>query len=187
MFSNKAAPAFALTLAALCAAACERGGEERVQSNPSGFKVPRYVSLGSNEINGRAGPSEDHPILWTYTAKGLPVQVVAENEDWRRICDPEGGLSWVKRSLIDGERRVMRLKTERLAVRRRPANDAPAVAYLNPRAVAALDHCDKGWCRITVGEEEGWTPESEVWGTAPAPQCRGPTGMTRGAAAAPRG
>jgi SH3-like domain-containing protein len=187
MFSNKArpAPSLAVAIAALALAACGGRGELRDPENPSGFKVPRYVSIRSGKVNGRAGPSEEHPILWTYTAKGLPVQVVAETQDWRRICDPEGGLSWVKRSFVGGERSVMRLKGDRLAVHRRPAADSPVVAYLNPRGVAALDHCDKGWCRIEIGEEQGWTPESEVWGTAPAPQCRGASGMTRGAIIAP--
>jgi SH3-like domain-containing protein len=168
-----------LGLAALGLAACERGAETRDPSTPSGFKVPRYVTIRSGEVNGRAGPSEEHPVLWTYTARGLPVQVVAETTDWRRICDPEGGLSWVKRSLVGGERRVMRLKDERLPVRRRPAEDAPIATYLQPRALAALDECEAGWCRVEVGSARGWVPEDEVWGTAEEPQCRGASGMTR--------
>jgi len=181
MFSNRARPSMrlAVAFAAFALAACSGRGEMRDPDNPSGFKVPRYVSIRSGKVNGRAGPSEEHPILWTYTAKGLPVQIVAETQDWRRICDPEGGLSWVKRSFVTGERKVMRLKPERLAVRRRPAADAPIAAYLNPRGVAALDRCDKGWCRIEVGEQQGWAPENEIWGTAPAPQCRGATGANR--------
>lgn len=183
MFDNKAGKAALLAVAgaAFALAACGGDREARDPDTPSGFKVPRYVSIRSGKVNGRAGPSEEHPVLWTYTAKGLPVQVVAETEDWRRICDPEGGLSWVKRTFVTGERNVMRVKGERLALRRRPQADADTVAFLNPKGVAALDRCDKGWCLLDIGEKEGWAPESEIWGTAPAAQCRGPTGMTRGA------
>lgn len=182
-----AKPLLALALAGLAAAACEGRGETRDPDTPSGFKVPRYVSLKSGKVNGRAGPSEEHPILWTYTARGLPVQIVAETEDWRRICDPEGGLSWVKGSLLTGERKAMRLKEERLALRRRPDPEATVVAHLNPQAVAPLDRCDKGWCRITVGDRKGWAPENEIWGTASTPQCRGASGMTRRAVRPPSG
>ena len=170
----------AVILGLFALAACGGENETRDPETPSGFKVPRYVSIRSVKVNGRAGPSEEHPVLWTYTAKGLPVQIVAETEDWRRICDPEGGLSWVNRTFVTGERKVMRVKAQKLALRRRPELEAATVAYLNPRGVAALERCDKGWCQIDLGGKEGWAPESEIWGTAEAAQCRGPTGMTRG-------
>jgi SH3-like domain-containing protein len=178
MFSNKAA--LPLSFAALLAtAACGGAKEARDANNPSGYKVPRYVSLSSGKVNGRSGPGEDHKILWTYQANGLPVQIVAETEDWRRICDPEGGLSWVKRSFLNGPRHVMRMQDDPLVVHRGPKAASPPVATLGRRALAALDHCDKGWCLVRVGDVKGWVEEREVWGTAPAPQCRGPSGMTR--------
>ena len=49
--------------------------------------MPRYVSLKFGEVNGRQGPSEDDKLLWTYHAKGLPVQIIAETAEWRRIID----------------------------------------------------------------------------------------------------
>ena len=54
----------------------------------SGFCVPRYLSLKRGEVMGRGGPGKDYPALWVYRVQGLPVQVVAETTDWRRICDP---------------------------------------------------------------------------------------------------
>jgi SH3-like domain-containing protein len=44
-------------------------------------------------VNARVGPGEDYKALWTFQAKGVPVQIVETSEDWRRICDPEGGLA----------------------------------------------------------------------------------------------
>ena len=177
MFSYQAV--LPVAFAALALVACDGRKDLRDPKNPSGYKVPRYVSISSGKVNGRAGPSEEHPILWTYRARGLPVQIVAETEDWRRICDPEGGLSWVKRGFLNGPRYVMRTKEARLAVLRRPAADAQAVAWLGHRSLASLDHCEKGWCKVKVGDTVGWTQEREIWGTAPTAQCRGPSGMTR--------
>ena len=79
------------------------------KTTPSGLPVPRYVSLKFAEVNARAGPGDDSRLLWVYRAKGLPVQVVAETDEWRRICDPEGGLAWVHKRTTDGRRTVMRL------------------------------------------------------------------------------
>jgi SH3-like domain-containing protein len=142
------------------------------KTTPSGLPVPRYVSLKFAEVNARAGPGDDSRLLWVYRARGLPVQVVAETDEWRRICDPEGGLAWVHKRTTDGRRTVMRLASQPLALRGAAQPNAHVNAYLQSRALADLDRCEKGWCRIKAGAASGWTPAGEVWGTAAAAQCR---------------
>lgn len=139
---------------------------------PSGLPVPRYVSLKFDSVNARAGPSDDHRLLWVYHAKGLPVQVIAETEDWRRICDPDGQVSWVHRRTTDGRRTVMRLKPGPASILSSPKAQASVVAYLAPRALASIDRCNKGWCKVKVGSIGGWMAASDLWGTDDAPQCR---------------
>ena len=39
----------------------------------SGLPVPRYVSLKSDHVNVRAGPTKDNDVAWVYTRSGLPV------------------------------------------------------------------------------------------------------------------
>ena len=43
----------------------------------SGLPVPRYVSLKSDHVNVRAGPTKDNDVSWVYTRAGLPVEVTA--------------------------------------------------------------------------------------------------------------
>ena len=143
---------------------------ERV--TPSGLPVPRYVSLKFDKVNARSGPGDDHKLLWVYQVRGLPVQVVAETSEWRRICDPEGGRVWVHRRTTDGRRTVMNTRKGPVALSHKPKPDAQAVAFLNPRALATLVRCDQGWCRVRVDGVTGWTREGELWGPAEAPQCR---------------
>lgn len=147
--------------------------EKSDRPTPSGLPVPRYVSLKFDRVNARSAPGDDSRLLWVYRTKGLPVQVVAETADWRRICDPEGGLAWVHRRTTDGRRMVMRVKPAPLAMRAKASETARVVAYLSPRALAELDRCDKGgWCKLTAGRAKGWVPAAQVWGTAEEPQCR---------------
>ena len=140
---------------------------------PSGLPVPRYVSLKFDTVNARSAPGDDSRLLWVYHQRGLPVQVVAETLDWRRICDPERGLAWVHRRTTDGRRMVIRLKPGPLAMHAKPDAASRTVALLQPRSLAELDRCNKGgWCRLKAGHVSGWAPADEVWGTAEAPQCR---------------
>ncbi len=139
---------------------------------PSGYPVPRYVTLKFGEVNARAGPGDDHRLLWVYRTKGLPVQVVAETADWRRVCDPEGGKAWVHKRVTDGRRAVLNLEPRRAPLLKKPQAGALTAAYLAPRGMAGLDRCEKGWCRIKTPGAAGWVREGALWGTAVAPQCR---------------
>src|SRR4051794_10359129 len=70
----------------------------------SGLPIPRYVSLKSDHVNVRAGPTKDNDIAWIYTRSGLPVEITAEFENWRRVRDSEGAEGWVYHSLLSGRR-----------------------------------------------------------------------------------
>jgi len=147
--------------------------KDKERPTPSGLPVPRYVSLKFDVVNARSAPGDDSRLLWVYRARGLPVQVVAETNEWRRICDPERGLAWVHRRTTDGRRMVMRLQAQPLAMLANPKEGAKVNAYLAPRALAELDRCNKdGWCKLKAGHRDGWAPAAEVWGTAEEPQCR---------------
>lgn len=165
------AQVMSLVMLCLWAPALGRAAEEE-RATPSGLPVPRYVSLKFDQVNARAGPSDDHRLLWTYHVRGLPVQVVAETDEWRRICDSQGGLSWVHKRTIDGRRSVLRNAATPAPMRDRPRPDGRVTAYLAPRALASLDRCQGGWCKIKVANASGWIEAGAVWGTDEAPQCR---------------
>ncbi len=142
-------------------------------ASPPNATQPRYVTLKTAPVNARGGPGEDYKALWTFQAKGVPLQVVEESDDWRRVCDPEGGLGWVRARALDSVRRtVMRTQGGDLAMRRAPSADAKVSAVLAARATAQLLTCKGGWCRISVDHATGWVRADEVWGAADGPQCK---------------
>jgi SH3-like domain-containing protein len=169
----------AIAVMALVLCGCgPRGGEGQdcppgvKSATPSGFCIPRYLSLRSGEVLARKGPGKDYPAVFVYRAKGLPVQVVDETSDWRRICDPEGAAAWVHRSMVEGARTVFALGDQPVTLRRAPADGAPAAAYLRPRSIAAVGRCQGDWCQVSAGGASGWVKTGEVWGLSPTPQCR---------------
>ena len=66
--------------------------------------MPRFVSLKPDKVNVRGGPTRDHDVTWQYTRAGLPVEITAESDNWRRIRDWEGSEGWVYHSLLSGRR-----------------------------------------------------------------------------------
>ncbi len=164
-----------LTLACLCSGpvpAPARAADCRAErQTPSGMPVPRYVSLKFDKVNARAGPGDDHKLLFVYRVRGLPLQVIAETNEWRRVRDPEGALAWVHKRVTDGRRMALNTQTHPVPLLHKPRADARTDAYLSPRALAALDRCDKGWCRVRADHAAGWVREGVLWGATEAPPC----------------
>lgn len=141
------------------------------RQTPSGRAVPRYVSTKFDKINARAGPGADYRVQFVYRVRGLPLQVVAETSEWRRVCDPSGALAWIHKRTADGRRRAMNTQTRPVALLKKPKDGWKAAALLNPRALATLDRCEEGWCRVKADGASGWVREGELWGTSEAQQC----------------
>jgi SH3-like domain-containing protein len=133
---------------------------------PSGQPVPRFVSLKFATINGRAGPDRTYPVRWVYQRKGLPVRVIAETEEWRRIEDPEGAVSWVHRRMIDGRRTgiVRPARDMRVALHVKPESAARVSAWASDGVIVDITDERPGWREIKSGRFKGWVPAAEIWG-----------------------
>ncbi|MNE24261.1 Bacterial SH3 domain protein [compost metagenome] len=138
---------------------------------PTGLEVPRWVTLKSSQVRARQGPGLDYRILWEYRAAGLPVQVIAETREWRKICDPDGAVAWIHRTVASGRRSVFNRSDQEIAIRSGRSETAPVRARLSPRALVSLDECEDGWCRVRARKLRGWVPERAVFGTQARALC----------------
>src|SRR4051812_49897538 len=141
----------------------------------SGFPVPRFVSLKSDKVNVRAGPTKDHDVAWIYNRAALPVEVTAEFENWRRIRDWEGAEGWVYHSLLSGKRTgVVVAKTKSgddpIPVRANPDGQATVTARLQPGVLSAVKRCNGDWCRVSGNGYDGWIEQDRLWGVYPKEQ-----------------
>jgi SH3-like domain-containing protein len=136
----------------------------------SGYKVPRFVSLKSDRVNLRSGPSTDYPVKQIYVRKGLPLEVIAETERWRRVRDMDGEVGWVWHTMLDGRRTLLVLGdgTGRpVALRDGPDADALVTALAEPGVLGVLRRCDPEWCLMDTSGPSGWVNRSLVWGLFP--------------------
>ena len=72
--------------------------------NETGLKIPRFVSLKSDNSNLRVGPDEKYLIKLRYIVANTPVEIIDEYKDWRKINDYEGNKGWLHKSLIKSKR-----------------------------------------------------------------------------------
>lgn len=136
----------------------------------TGLPLPRYVSLKSDRVNLREGPSKDHRAAWLFQRAGLPVEITAEFDTWRKIRDSEGSEGWVLHSLLSGRRTVIISpwkKGEIMPLHAKPQNNSDTVANLQAGVIANIKRCDKGWCRIYGTGYDGFIAQNMLWGVYP--------------------
>ena len=144
-----------------------------VRNGDSGLPLPRFVTLKADRVNVRRGPSGDHQVSWVFTRKGLPVEIVAEFEHWRRIRDSEGAEGWVYHSLLSGRRGVLVAPwsgAKPVPLLEDVDADSQPVALLNTGVMADVDECTGAWCRISIEGHEGWIDQAKLWGVYPGEQ-----------------
>ncbi|HXQ50309.1 MAG TPA: SH3 domain-containing protein [Stellaceae bacterium] len=130
-------------------------------------KVPRFASLRADEVNLRAGPGERYPVEWVYHRKGLPVEVTAQVDVWRRVRDSDGTEGWVHQRMLAASRSIIIVKGKDGTLRRDPDASAPGVARAEAGVVARLLECKGPWCRIETGGIKGWLQRTDLWGVYP--------------------
>lgn len=143
---------------------------ENTSIGPSGLPVPRFVSLKAEKVNVRRGPSSDHPVAWVFQRKGLPVEIVAEFENWRRIRDNEGEEGWILQSMLAGKRTavVAPWRGQQLTLLHSAPSKASSVyAQLASGAMSEVSNCSGKWCEISAGGYDGFVEQDMLWGVYP--------------------
>jgi SH3-like domain-containing protein len=165
----RACVAGVLLLAAVAAGAAHAAGDI-VPGSSSGLPVPRFVSLKPDRVNVRGGPTRDHEVTFVFTRTGLPVEITAESDNWRRIRDWEGSEGWVYHSLLSGRRTALvsaKTRDELVPLYDKADVQSPLAARLQPGVLAAVKQCNGTWCRISGAGFDGWIAQDRLWGVYP--------------------
>ena len=133
----------------------------------SNLPLPRYVSLKSDRVNVREGPSKEHPTVWIYNRAALPVEITAEFETWRKIRDWEGAEGWVLHSLLSGRRTALVAPSKKEPLLLTEKDHQTPVAKLSPGVVGALRSCDGKWCHLIGKDFDGYIQQENLWGVYP--------------------
>lgn len=131
---------------------------------PEGMDQPRFASFSAAKVYLREGPSYRNRILWIYHRRGLPVEVLAAYDVWRRIRMPDGAVGWVHAAMLSGSRTVVVTGTANAPIRGEAAAGSQTLALARPGVIAKLETCEASACEISVDGTDGWIDKKNVWG-----------------------
>ena len=97
----------------------------------------------------------------------MPVEVIAQFENWRRIREWDGTTGWVQQNLLTGKRHVLVAKGDSRPIHRQPDPNSALVARAEPGVVARLTECREAWCRVETASVSGWMRRTDLWGVYP--------------------
>ena len=127
----------------------------------TGLPVPRFAVIRADETNVRTGPATRYPITWVFKRKGMPVEIVGEYENWRKIRDWQGAGGWVHQSLLSGRRYVI-VTTANAPMRKTPSAKAAEVARMGVEVIAQGKSGSGDWGRVQAGGHIGWVERRHV-------------------------
>ncbi|MEK9680644.1 MAG: SH3 domain-containing protein, partial [Pelagibacteraceae bacterium] len=104
-------------------------------------------SLKNNKVNVRLGPSKTYPIKFIYQNKYLPVMILDEHYNWRKIKDYDNDVGWVHISQLS------RSRTTVTTINNEVIFSSPSI-YSKPKAkleiyqILIVKECNKLWCKV---------------------------------------
>ena len=134
--------------------------------NRSGLPVPRFASQRAIRAYMRTGPGKEYPVKWIFIRPGLPLEITAEWNIWRRVRDSDGAEGWMDRAMLSTDRSVQIIGQMR-DLRARPDISAPIVLRAEPGVVMRVTMCADRWCRVEGEGRSGYVLREQTFGTYP--------------------
>ncbi|MDC0226652.1 SH3 domain-containing protein [Alphaproteobacteria bacterium] len=130
----------------------------------TGYDIPRFVSLKSNEINLRIGSSTNYPILLQYTIKDMPIEIIEEYDVWRKTKDIEGNEGWIHKNLLKGDRFGLIIKKNKKSAIIYSKPSGLSIGEIGSLNIVKIKSCLIDWCKINYKKNSGWISKKNLWG-----------------------
>ena len=163
-----------LRLGLAAAAAGATGSVLAVEKSEDGLPVPRFATTRSAPINVRVGPGQRYDLAWVYNRAGMPVEITAEFDIWRKIRDFDGTEGWIQQNLLSGSRAGLVAPWKKdgdVPLMATASDDAGVRAYLGSGFRVDIRRCDGAWCQVDAVADNGHGPtysgfvkQPDIWG-----------------------
>lgn len=121
-----------------------------------------FVSLKSSEVNMRVGPGKEYPIAWIFMRANLPMILMAEFDQWRKVKFIDGTVGWVHKNMIS--RKSSAIVTENYAIMYKHASKKHPIAKIEKGVVVRILKRDGDFVKADINNQKGWIEKKFLWG-----------------------
>jgi SH3-like domain-containing protein len=121
-----------------------------------------YASVNKNGVFVRSGPSTEYRVIRS-AYKGLPVQVIGNQDNWTQIKDFMGQEGWIYTPLLGSNNSAV-VKATKANLRSGPGLQFMVTNQVDFGAVLLVNNIKDDWYMVTTsGGLEGWLSREVVW------------------------
>jgi len=151
-----------LVLSLFLAMFCSEAFASVIELSPA---ETRFVAMRADKVNARSGPNTRYPIEWIYQQQNYPVEIIAEYEQWRKIRDYDGSVTWVKKNFLTNTRYALIIEPGENNIYAKDSLNANVVAKAENGVIAKIKRCNQTFCYLIFPNDiEGWMPRNNLYG-----------------------
>lgn len=121
-----------------------------------------FVSLKSSEVNMRVGPGKEYPVSWVFMRANLPMLLMAEFDQWRKVKFVDGTVGWVHKNMISHKSSAIIIKEH--AIMYRHASKKHPIAKIEKGVVLRVIKRDGDFVKVDINNQKGWIEKKYLWG-----------------------
>lgn len=126
------------------------------------LEAKQYVSLKSSKINMRVGPGDEFPVIWEFLRAGLPLQLLAEYQQWRKVRYIDNTEGWIHQNMLSGRNTAMVIANDTLLYKKQ--SESTPIAKLEKGVIVRVLEIRNDWIKVDVNKIKGWIKKSNLWG-----------------------
>jgi len=122
-----------------------------------------FLTLKYNRVKVRQGPSFEYPVKFIYKKKYLPIKIIDNKDNFRKITDLKNNNGWIHVSQLSKKKSAINIHNLSI-IFKKPNIYSQPMAKLEKGKVVIVKKCKEDWCKIITNDYKGWIFKNYLWG-----------------------
>ena len=133
-----------------------------INDTPSSEK-DYFLTLKYNRVKVRQGPSFEYPVKFIYKKKYLPIKIIDNKDNFRKITDLKNNNGWIHVSQLSKKKSAINIHNLSI-IFKKPNIYSQPMAKLEKGKIVIVKKCKEDWCKIITNDYKGWIFKNYLWG-----------------------
>ena len=133
-----------------------------INDTPSSEK-DYFLTLKYNRVKVRQGPSFEYPVKFIYKKKYLPIKIIDNKDNFRKITDLKNNNGWIHVSQLTKKKSAINIHNLSI-IFKKPNIYSQPMAKLEKGKIVIVKKCKEDWCKIITNDYKGWIFKNYLWG-----------------------
>jgi len=128
-----------------------------------GSEKDYFLTLKYNRVKVRQGPSFEYPVKFIYKKKYLPIKIIDNKDNFRKITDLKNNNGWIHVSQLSKKKSAINIHNLSI-IFKKPNIYSQPMAKLEKGKIVIVKKCKEDWCKIITNGYKGWIFKNYLWG-----------------------